>query len=234
MLNTAWNDRAGDQPAREAHRQRCAEDLTPPGRFWDETLHGALSRLAAERLLGPAVVGEAVCEGTLLEPWSGVVVPAVRMRDPLTRAAAGLLRAGERAVLSGSTAVALHGCPAAAERTVHVTVPYDRDPRPGHGLAVHQSWIRESDVVELDGLPVLALDVALTELLCTGPHRVALASVEQAFVLLGEEAERFRVRLAERLSCRRDRRGTRQAAGLLELAWSPPAAEEAHSLRDGA
>ena len=161
-----------------------------------------------------------------MQPWWGVVVPEHRRRDPLTRAAAALLRAGRWAVLSGATAAAMHGCTAADGDVLHVTVPYDRQLRSCSGLSVRQGVVRESDVVELDGLRAQALDVALAELLCTGPQRVALASLEQA---LGQfplaAAEELRGLVGERLDLRRDRRGTRRATGLLELAWvgGPPA-----------
>lgn len=158
--------------------------------------------------------------GDWVELWPGVVVPAPRQRDPLARAAAALLRAGTGAVLSGPTAAAMHGCSAATGPTTHVTVPYDRQVRSSDGLSVRQAWIRECDVVELAGLRVLALDVVLTELLCTGPHRLALACLEQALGRFDERsAEHFRGLVRERIARRRDRRGTRQAVGLLELAW---------------
>lgn len=161
--------------------------------------------------------------GDWVELWPGVVVPTPRQRDPVTRAAAALLRAGPGAVLSGATAAAMHGCTAAAGTVTRVTVPYDRQVRSSAGLSVRQAWIRESDVVELAGLRVFALDVALTELLCTGPQRIALACLEQALGRLDERsAEHFRGLVRERIARRRDRRGTRQAVGLLELAWPGP------------
>lgn len=160
-----------------------------------------------------------------MQPWPGVVVPAHRAREPLTRAGAALLRAGPHAVLSGATAVAMHGCAAAESRTLEVTIPYDRQLRSSPGLSVRQARVREPDVQRLDGLRVFALDVALAELLCTGPQRVALACLEQALAQLTSEgggSEHFRRLVAERLSRRVDRRGTRRASGLLELAWSGP------------
>lgn len=206
----------------------------PSGATWPATRHGALTREAAEKLLGPGVLGAALDEGTVVQPWFGVVVPAARSRDPLTRAAAALLRAGDCALLSGRTAVELHGCSAATDRNLHVTVPYDQDRRSVPGLTMHQAWVREVDVVELDGLRVQALDLALVELLCAGPHRVALASLEEAFEQLGESAELFRSQIRERLARRRDRRGTRQAARILELAWAGPVDAAEQDRRDGA
>ncbi|WP_236623224.1 hypothetical protein [Saccharopolyspora rectivirgula] len=182
--------------------------------------HGALPRSAAEREFGAEAVAESVAGGELLELWPGVLVLASNAEEPLTRASAALWRAGPQAVLSGLTAAAMHGCRAAAGREIHVTVPYDCERRSAPGLRVHQAWLRESDVLLLDGLRTFALDVALTELLCSGPDRIALACLEQALHQLGGAAEEFRARLGVRLALRRDRRGTRRAAALLELAWS--------------
>lgn len=185
-------------------------------------LHEARTCARARVELGAAELARALDEGTWVQPWWGVVVPEHRMRDPLTRAAAALLRAGPAAVLSGATAAAMHGCTAADDETLHVTIPYDRQVRSCSGLSVRQAWVRESDVVELDGLRAQALDVALAELLCTGPQRIALASLEQALAQFpSDAAEELRRLVGERLERRRDRRGTRRAVGLLELAWVP-------------
>lgn len=193
----------------------CGRPLVPQ--------HGALSRADAARLFGVAELAAMLDAGDWVELWTGVVVPAPRQGDPATRAAAALLRAGPRAVLSGATAAAMHGCTAGAGPVTHVTVPYDRQVRSSSGLSVRQAWIRESDVVELAGLRVFALDIALAELLCTGPQRLALACLEQALGRFDERsAEHFRGLVRERIARRRDRRGTRQATGLLELAWPTP------------
>lgn len=185
------------------------------------TRHGALLRGDAERLLGAESVAEALREGEWVQPWRGVLVPASLAEEPLTRAAAATLRVDERSVLSGATAVALHGCgPAPGE--VHVTVPYGCELRTQSGLVVRNSWIRETDVDVLDGLRVHALDFAIAELLCTGPERQALDCLERALAGLGKRAERFRALVGQRLARRRDRRGTRRALGLLELAWVNP------------
>lgn len=144
--------------------------------------------------------------------------PGRRIHEPLTRAAAALLLAGPSAVLSGSTAVAMHGCSAAAGAPIHVTTPYDRQLRSRPGLVVHQGRIREPDVVELDGLRVYALDIALAELLCTGPRVTALACLEQALAELDSDgAEHVRGLLVERVNRRVDRRGTRRARAVLEF-----------------
>jgi hypothetical protein len=168
-------------------------------------------------MFGVAEFAAALEAGEWVEPWAGVVVPASREQDPRTRAAAALLRAGPRGVLSGLTAAAVHGC-AAPDPVISVTVPYDRQLRSQQGLSVRQAWIREPDVIELEGIRVYALDVTIAELLCTGPQRRALACLEQALGRFDEHsAERFRGLVRERIARRRDRRGTRQAVGLLEL-----------------
>ncbi|WP_460961430.1 hypothetical protein [Parasphingorhabdus pacifica] len=178
-------------------------------------------------------MADMIRERYLSEPWRGVVVAGSREHDPLTRAAAALIRSGPSAVLSGPTAVAMHGCAAAEGPSVHVTVPYDRQVRALPGLVITQAWIRESDVVLLNGLRAQALDVAITELLCTGPQRVALACLEQALVDLGAAGGRFRAMVGERLDRRVDRRGTRQGSALLGLARADPSmAAEAGGGRD--
>ncbi|MCI2419070.1 hypothetical protein MOQ72_16620 [Saccharopolyspora sp. K220] len=197
-----------------------------PGRWPQPSLHGAMTRGDAERLLGCAELAAGLAEERWVEPWFGVVVPAARAQDPLTRAAAALLRAGPYSVLSGATAAAMHGCGSGSDDVVHVTIPYHRELRSQPDLVIHQAWIRECDVVELDGLRTQALDVAIAELLCTGPQRPALDCLEQALAQLGDSAERFRAIVGERLARRRDRRGTRQAAALLQLAWSKPQCDE--------
>ncbi|MEB3368110.1 hypothetical protein [Saccharopolyspora mangrovi] len=183
--------------------------------------HGALPRDEAELLLGTTGLAEALESGEWVQLWRGVVLPAELVRDPMARAAAALLRAGDQGVISGPTAVAMHGC-GPVEDAVHVTVPYDRELRSQDDLIVHHAWLRESEVIELDGLRVQALDVALADVLCTGPQRWALDCLERALGRLGSGAEHFRALVGERLVRRRDRRGTRKAFALLELAWVRP------------
>lgn len=180
-----------------------------------------MTRSDAERLLGPAELAAGLADGEWVQPWHGVVVPAARAHDPMTRAAAALLRAGPYSVLSGPTAVAMHGC-GPTDVVVDVTIPYDREVRSQPDLTVHQAWVRECDVVELDGLRTQALDFAITELLCISDQRQALDCLELALGQLGEHAEHFRELVAERVARRRDRRGTRRASALLGLAWPKP------------
>ncbi|WP_433870057.1 hypothetical protein [Saccharopolyspora sp. CA-218241] len=187
----------------------------PPGR------HGAVLRSAAVAALGVDEVLAGLDDGRWVELWKGVLVPAERVDAPITRGSAALLRAGPEAVLSGLTALAAHGC-APPGRVVHLTLPYGHDLRRGKDLVLHHRAIRETEVVELDGLRVEALDVALAEQLCRGPGRLVLDCLERAMREVGASAERFRESVRHRLNRRNDRRGTRRALELLDLAWTAP------------
>lgn len=225
LLPTAASEIPAERrgPAPPGRAGRIVAASRPKPEVPDGTLHGALRRSSAERAFGADGLRAALDDGRWIEPWSGVVLPCERAGDPLARAEAALLRAGPHAVLSGPTAVSMHGCTEAiADRTVHLAVPYDRQVRPVPDLAIKQTWIREADVIELDGLRVHALDVALAEMLCTGERRTALACLEQALAALGSAAVRFHAVVTEQVARRRDRRGTRRAAELLELARLNP------------
>ncbi|WP_182546049.1 hypothetical protein [Halosaccharopolyspora lacisalsi] len=199
----------------------------------EHSRYRALSRTEAAHLFGPDGLREALARREWVELWPGVVVPGRCRNESTTRGAAALLRAGPAAVLSGLTAAALHGCSTGTVPVTEVTIPYDRQLRSRSGLAVRQASIRESEVVELDGLRVHALDVALAELLCGGPQRRALACLEQALGRLPRaSAEQLRGLVAERIDRRVDRRGTRRATALLELARDPTVERE--SLREPA
>ncbi|HEV2783886.1 MAG TPA: DUF559 domain-containing protein [Actinophytocola sp.] len=190
-------------------------------------LHHARRRsdLAAE--LGEHGLRAALRSGALKQLWPGVIVPGLRALELPTRAAAALLFAGEGAVLSGPTAAQLYGCTAATGTDVHVTVPYSRWVRRRPGLVVHHDRFAEEDVGTVLGMPVLALDFVIAELLCTAPKRLALACADQAVALAGaEEGWDFLGAVQDRLVYRDDRRGTLRAAVLLGLATgkaeSPP------------
>lgn len=165
-------------------------------------------------------------DGRIRRLW-GVLVPRELFFDAHTRAAAALLVAGSEAALTGLTAAWVHGCPAAGSGTVHVAVPYTRCLASKEGLAVHQGRRLLAHVVEVGGLRSVALEVAVTELLCTDTPRRALAVADQAAALVpdGDRAALL-LRLATQLGNRADRRGTARAHGLLALvtgkAESPP------------
>ena len=193
-------------------------------------LHGAHQRSDLVSQLGERRVQAAVRGGEVVPLWTGVVVEAPRLLDPLTRAAAAQLTAGPRAALCGVTAAHLHGCECVASPDVHVVVPYGRVVRSRGGLVAHHSRFISEDVQEIGGLHVLALDRVIADLLCLlpwrGRARDALAVLDQALRMAGPEHETFRKAVAARLEQRPDNRGTVRARGLLDLgserAESPP------------
>jgi hypothetical protein len=147
-----------------------------------------------------------------------VLVPRELLLDPGTRAAAALLAAGPAAALTGLTAAWLQGCSAAVTPVVHVAVPYSSSFRTKEGLFVHQGRRLLTEVTEVRGLRTVALDVAVTELLCTDLARRALAVADQAASLVPErDRPVFRERIATRLATRADRRGTVRAGALVAL-----------------
>lgn len=143
-------------------------------------------------------------------------MPAESLHQPRTRALAALLWGAPGAVLSGPTALAVHGC-APVPTTTYLTVVHDRRPPRGSGLVARQSRVRESEVVELDGLRTQVLDVALTEVLCTaGDATFASACLRRTLSAMTPAAARQLVELVRRrVAIRADRRGTRRALALL-------------------
>lgn len=183
------------------------------------------SALAAE--IGERSVRALIASGQVCELWCGVLVPREQLLDPLVRATVALQALGPEAALTGRTAAWLHGCPAAADSTVHVAVPYSRYQRSRVGLVIHHGRTLLDDVVVVSGLRAVPLDVAVAELMCTDVARHALAVADQAAALLPAawRAE-FCASIGTRLEHRPDWRGTLRAAQLLELvtgkAASPP------------
>ncbi|MGH3588319.1 MAG: hypothetical protein ACRDQ0_18605 [Pseudonocardia sp.] len=180
-------------------------------------LHGAHLRADLVRRLGRARVENAVAAGEVRPLWRGVVVDSRRLLDPLTRAAAALLTAGPRSVITGVTAAALHGCRAVESPVTHILVPYGCETRSRKGLVVHHARPFADDVIELDGLRALPLDRVIADLLCTLPEADALAVADEALRVAGGDRGTFRKEVAERLRTREDNRGTVRAAGLLDL-----------------
>jgi hypothetical protein len=158
-------------------------------------------------------------EGRLVRVTREVLVDRTRQLEFRTRAAAALLMAGDRAVLTSHTAATLFGCTAADAGRVHVLVDYDRPLRPTDGIAVHHGRYDEQDVLVLDGLRVYALECALTELLCRAARPTALACMDQALAMTPpDERAEFRAEVAHRIAIRKDSRGRRRAEILLDLA----------------
>lgn len=189
-------------------------------------LHGAHLRRDLVDQFGRRRVAGALSGGELRPLWTGVVVDAARLLDPLTRAAAGLLTAGPRAVLTGATAALLHGCSSMDSLETHVLVPYGCALRSRSGLVVHHGGFFADDIAQLDGLRVLAFDRVIADLLCTLRPQNALAVADEALRLARDDHEVLRKEVARRLRSRQDPRGTVRAAGLLDLASpradSPP------------
>lgn len=192
-----------------------------------ESLGGPRTRAELVAEIGNRRVRGLLADGRLRRLWPGVLAPREQLLDPLTRAAGALLFLGPAAALTGPTAAWLHGCPAAVGPVVHVAVPYSRSVRSRQGLAVHQGRLLLDELVDVGGLAVVPLEVAVTEVLCTGPARDALAIADQAAALFAPpDRPEFCAGITYRLAARADRRGTVRAADLLELvtgkAQSPP------------
>lgn len=163
----------------------------------------------------------------LAQPWRGVVIHAADALNLATRAQAALIAVGPPAVLSGATSLALHGISVTDDTTVHVTVPYSRRVESRPGLVIHRAEFTESDVVELDGLAVFSVDLALADFLCDGEKRTAFAALDEAMRGLDtDHCRRLRENVRDRLLDRRSRRGIHRAQMLLALATgkaeSPP------------
>ncbi|TKG64237.1 DUF559 domain-containing protein [Prauserella endophytica] len=181
--------------------------------------YGAYSRTELARAIGLPGVRDALRKGRLTRFSRSVLVDSRRATDFATRAAACLLTAGPRAVLSGHTALAVFGCTAADGAPIHMLVPYGCKPRRRPGMVVHHGRFEEQDVEMIGGLRVLAMDQALAEVLSRGSRRTALACADQALRLVPEHARaEFHACVEERVRSRTDPRGRRQAQALLDLA----------------
>jgi GNAT superfamily N-acetyltransferase len=181
-------------------------------------LHGACTRKHALAAVGGHRLKCAIRAGALVPLWPRVLVRASSQLDPWTKAAAATLSVGTGAVLWGPTAAKLHGCTAVRATAVHVAVPYNRWSRPQRGLTIRHGRISADDVCELDGLPAMTIEAAVCELLCTARPRLALACADQAMAAQpAEQRAGFAAAVADHLARRADRRGVRQATGLLEL-----------------
>lgn len=193
----------------------------PPG------LHGAHRVADLRQTFGKRPLDRLVDEGRLISFSKHVLVVRERQLDLRTRAAATLLMAGPRAVLTRQTAAFLHGCTAADTAQIHVMVDYDRRLANAPGVITHRGLFNERDVVLLDGLRVMSFEHTLAELLCRLPRRDALACLDQAFALTPpEQHDELRAEVLYRIGTRRDPRGRRRSQILLSLATglaeSPP------------
>lgn len=181
--------------------------------------HGAYSRAELNGLLTPRRVDAAVDDGKLARFSRGVLVDPKRATEFATRAAAALLLAGPEAVLTRTSALAMHGCSAAEGDEIHVLMPYRRRIRRRPGVVVHQGCFEERDVERIGDLRVLALDVALAEVLCRGDRVQGIQCADQALAMFeGAGRAGFRAWTAARIRARPDPRGHRRGLALLDLA----------------
>ncbi|HEU5475785.1 MAG TPA: DUF559 domain-containing protein [Actinophytocola sp.] len=186
-------------------------------------LHGAYRRSDLIDQVGLPHVRTLLRDGLLVRYSRNVLVDRRRMLELPTRSAAALLFVGRQAALTSHTAALMYGCSAAEDGPVHVLSGYDRKVGPRPGLALHQGEFDEAEVLELDGLRVLAFEIVLAELLCRTHRPVALACADQAIAGLDPpHRDRFRAEVFRRIRARADPRGRRRGAVLLGLATGLP------------
>jgi hypothetical protein len=182
-------------------------------------LHGAHLVADLRREYGKRRLEKLVAEGRLISYSRHVLVARERQLELPTRAAATLLMAGPRAVLTRQTAAFLYGCTAADTGQIHVLVDYHRRLSSMPGVAVHRGLFDEQDVVLLDGLRVMSLEHTLAELLCRVSRRDALACLDQALTLTPpDQRDNLRAQVLHQIGLRRDPRGRRRSQVLLGLA----------------
>ncbi len=189
--------------------------------------HGAVSRAEADGILGRRAVLKGLATGVLAQPWRGVLIHAADSLNLPTLAQAALIHVGPPAVLSGATSLALHGISAITDTVIHLSVLPSKRARSKPGLVVHRAEYQPTDVLQLEGLPVFSLDLALADYLCSGDERTAFAAIDQAMAGLPDDhRQTLRKNVRDRLIDRRDRRGIHRAQMLLALATgkaeSPP------------
>src|SRR4051794_2858410 len=165
----------------------------------------------------------ALAQGELVSFHKRVLVRRELATQLRTRAAAALLLAGERAVLTRHTAARMYGCTAADFAPIDILVPYTRRIDRLPGIVVHHGVFTEDDVAEVDGLPLLAPELVLADLLCRARRPTSLACADQMLGGLPEvQRPGFRDSVFRAISARADIRGTRQARVLLDLATGLP------------
>ena len=179
-----------------------------------------MRRPLAVATFGPATVRRRLRAGSWVSPWSGVVVEAARLGDPLTLAAAAVARAHhEDALLTGPTAAHLHGLATLPPTPIHLQVPYGHRLRSTPGLVVHNGPLPDGDRGTVDGLPVLVLTRILADLVCTLRPPAVVAVMDEALARVdATERDGFRSAVAARVRGRRDPRGTVRGPHLVDLA----------------
>lgn len=186
-------------------------------------LHGVHLRSQLGDVLGPYGLRTAIKDGRL-RPYSREVLVDMRVAATLTsRAAAAQLHAGADAVLTGFTALELAGCSAAPAGPIEILLPYHRGLRQRPGLRVHHGSITRQDVMDIAGLRVAVVDLALAEVLCRGRRVDAFACADQALAMVPQaERAELRATVAARIMERPDPRGRQQGSVLIELVTGQP------------
>jgi hypothetical protein len=166
---------------------------------------------------------DALAKGELVSFHKRVLVRRELVTQLRTRAAAALLLAGDSAVLTRHTAARMYGCTAADFAPIDILVPYTRRIDRLPGIVVHHGVFTEEDIGVIDGLPLLAPELVLADMLCRARRPTALACADQMLAGL-PEAQRsgFRNSVLRAISARADNRGTREARVLLNLATGLP------------
>ncbi|WP_242613490.1 DUF559 domain-containing protein [Herbihabitans rhizosphaerae] len=190
----------------------------PPSRY------GVYVQADLASRIGRSAVGRLINRGELVRYCRGVLIQRRQAGEFRARACAALTMVGPDAVLTSHTAAYLHGCTAADPGAVHVLVGYGRKLHRRHiGLVVHHGRFEPSDVVEVDGLRVLALDKVIADLLCRSQPGTALACADQALALAPRERKaELWAEIDARIADRDDPRGRRRGATLLDLATGLP------------
>lgn len=126
---------------------------------------------------------------------------------------------GPAALVTGPSAVFLHGVTAVAPTPVHLLLPYETRKRSRTGIVVHNGQAIAVDPEERLGLPVLGFDRVVTDVACTLSPPDALAVLDEALAQVAEhDRPRTRRRLLDRIAARPDPRGTRIGSQLVDLA----------------
>ncbi|EWM15782.1 endonuclease domain-containing protein [Kutzneria sp. 744] len=186
-------------------------------------LHGAYRRCDLIAAFGRHAIRTAVRQGQLVTFHRQVLLRREVTTQLRTRAAAALLLAGERAVLTRHTAARMYGCTAADFAPIDILVPYARRIERAPGVVVHNGTFTEDDIAEIDGLRLLAPEQVLADLLCRARRPTALACADQMLAgLPAAQRPGFRDAVLRAISARADIRGTRQARVMFDLATGLP------------
>lgn len=163
--------------------------------------------------LGPTGITRRQARGALHRERHGVYAvgqPALTIRG---RWMAAVLAAGPTAVLSHTTAAALHGLVPTGTGPVHVTSPVRRA-RNQRGIRHHLSSLPDDEITTRDRIPVTEPMRTLVDLAAVlSPHRLQRAA---DLARIGEQARRRR--LEELVARHRGRRGIATVRAILAAA----------------